>query len=108
MGNQPCDFLRRSTPSRARRSRRESGSWDSEIDYTEDGKMNLRSMLLERNGPPPEVSVSEVESRVQRNVDFIQRFLLPVDDEFFYYIVDELLVGEPVAVCNEVKSRLFQ
>lgn len=70
--------------------------------------MSLRSMLLERNGPPPKVSFSEVESRVHLNVEFIQRFLLPVDDDFFYYIVDELLVGEPLAVCLEVKSRLFQ
>lgn len=70
--------------------------------------MDLRSMLLERNGPPPEVSISEVECRVHLNVEFIQRFLLPVDDDFFYHIVDELLVGEPLAVCMEVKSRLFQ
>jgi len=48
------------------------------------------------------------EQVVQECVEWLLRVLRPVDDPFFYYIVEELLADHPETLRLEVQSRIYQ
>jgi hypothetical protein len=48
------------------------------------------------------------EAHVQECVAWISRVLKPVDELFFYWMVEELLADQPETIRLEVQSRIYQ
>jgi hypothetical protein len=50
----------------------------------------------------------DLEARVRECVGWLHRVLKPVDEPFFYHMVEELLADQPEVVRLEAQSRIYQ
>ena len=70
--------------------------------------MGLDSIIAARPQFGASTGAYNPEDHVRECVAWLQRVLRPVDEHFFYHVVEQLLADQPEAIRLEVQSRIYQ
>lgn len=70
--------------------------------------MSVESIIAARPAFGQHLQPYSKEVHVREYVSWLKRVLVPVDEPFFYHVVEQLLADQPEGIRLEVQSRIYQ